>query len=303
MCDPIEKSAVDILSSAGVQVDSRPTITAEELLEAVKSYNILVVRGRTKVTSKVIENGLPHLKIVGRAGVGLDNIDLEAAAKYGVKVVNTPEAPTNAVAELVIGLMICLARDIPRDDRVVRGGGWPKHARMGMELAGKTLGVVGFGRIGRRVAELARAFSMSILAYDVIEIPLEVLARTQTTITDLETLLRSSDFVTLHVPLTQETYHMIDGVMLRMMKPTSYLINVSRGAVVDEEALYEALTSGWIAGAGLDVFEKEPPAGSKLLGLENVVLTPHIGAQTREAQEAAATMLAEKILRELGLRS
>jgi len=302
ICDPIGEKAVEMLTSAGIHVDSRPTITAEELMKVVAMYNILLVRGRTKVTARVIELGSPHLKIVGRAGVGLDNVDLEAAVKHGVKVLNTPEAPTNAVAELVIGLMICLARNIPAADRVVRSGGWPKHASMGLELAGKTLGVVGFGRIGRRVAEIAYAAGMAIQAYDVIEIPKQVLEKTETKLVDLETLLKSSDFITLHVPLTKETYHMLDAEKLRMMKPTSYLINVSRGAVVDEEALYEALSKGWIAGAGLDVFEHEPPTGSKLLSLDNVVLTPHIGAQTREAQEAAAVMLASKILDELGLR-
>jgi D-3-phosphoglycerate dehydrogenase len=215
---------------------------------------------------------------------------------------NTPEAPTNAVAELVIGMMICLARNIPAADRVVRSGGWPKHAGMGLELAGKTLGVVGFGRIGRRVAEIAHAIGMTVQAYDIIEIPTQVLEKTRTKLVDLETILKTSDFITLHVPLTKETYHMLDAPKLRMIRPTSYLINVSRGAVVDEEALYDALAQGWIAGAGLDVFEHEPPTGSKLLSLDNVVLTPHIGAQTREAQEAAATMLAGKILDELGLR-
>jgi len=302
VCDPIGEKAVEMLTSAGIHVDSKPAITAEELERSVASYNILLVRGRTKVTARVIELGSPNLKIVGRAGVGLDNIDLEAAARHGVKVLNTPEAPTNAVAELVIGMMICLARNIPAADRVVRSGGWPKHAGMGLELAGKTLGVVGFGRIGRRVAEIAHAIGMTVQAYDIIEIPTQVLEKTRTKLVDLETILKTSDFITLHVPLTKETYHMLDAPKLRMMRPTSYLINVSRGAVVDEEALYDALAQGWIAGAGLDVFEHEPPTGSKLLSLDNVVLTPHIGAQTREAQEAAATMLAGKILDELGLR-
>jgi D-3-phosphoglycerate dehydrogenase len=302
VCDPIGEKAVEMLTSAGIHVDSKPAITAEELERSVASYNILLVRGRTKVTARVIELGSPNLKIVGRAGVGLDNIDLEAAARHGVKVLNTPEAPTNAVAELVIGMMICLARNIPAADRVVRSGGWPKHAGMGLELAGKTLGVVGFGRIGRRVAEIAHAIGMTVQAYDIIEIPTQVLEKTRTKLVDLETILKTSDFITLHVPLTKETYHMLDASKLRMIRPTSYLINVSRGAVVDEEALYDALAQGWIAGAGLDVFEHEPPTGSKLLSLDNVVLTPHIGAQTREAQEAAATMLAGKILDELGLR-
>ena len=303
VCDPIEYSAVRMLSSAGLQVDSRPDISGEELERLVASYNILVVRGRTKVTARVIEHGVPALKIVGRAGVGLDNVDLEAAAKHGVKVLNTPEAPTNSVAELVIGLMIAVARKIAWSDRVMRMGGWPKHEAMGVELHGKTLGVVGYGRIGRRVAEIAYAIGMRILAYDIISIPQEVLARAGAKLTTLEEVLTSSDFITLHVPLTAETRHFIDRERLALMKKTAILVNASRGEVVDEEALYEALAEGRLAGAGLDVFQREPPTGSKLLSLDNVVVTPHIGAQTLEAQELAATMLAEKILAELGLRA
>jgi D-3-phosphoglycerate dehydrogenase len=303
ICDPIESSAVRMLSSAGLHVDSRPNISGEELEDLVASYNVLVVRGRTKVTARIIERGVPALKIVGRAGVGLDNVDLEAAAKHGVKVLNTPEAPTNSVAELVIGLMIAVARKITWSDRVMRMGRWPKHEAMGVELHGKTLGVVGYGRIGRRVAEIAYAIGMRILAYDIIPIPHEVLARTETKLTTLEEVLESSDIITLHIPLTPETRHFIDREKLAMMKKTAILVNASRGEVVDEEALYEVLAEGRLAGAGLDVFQREPPTGSRLLSLDNVVVTPHIGAQTMEAQELAATMLAEKILSELGLRT
>jgi len=199
----------------------------------------------------------------------------------------------------VIGLMISASRKIHLADRLVRRGQWPKHELMGVELMDKTLGIVGFGRIGRRVAEIAKAIGMKILAYDIIEIPAELLRQTNTTLVSLEELLTNSDYVTLHVPLTDETRHMIDEKRLKMMKKTSYLINASRGAVIDEEALYRALREGWIAGAALDVFEREPPAGSRLLELDNVVLTPHVGAQTFEAQESAATMLADKILAEL----
>ncbi|MEM3115733.1 MAG: NAD(P)-dependent oxidoreductase, partial [Candidatus Caldarchaeum sp.] len=167
---------------------------------------------------------------------------------------------------------------------------------MGVELAGKTLGVVGYGRIGRRVAEIAHAMGMKIVAYDVIPIPEEVLAKAGAKLTSLEEVLRTADIITLHVPLTPETRHLINASKLEMMKPGAIIINASRGEVIDEEALYTALKNGRIAGAGLDVFEKEPPTGSKLLELDNVVLTPHIGAQTLEAQEAAATMLAKKVI-------
>ena len=211
-------------------------------------------------------------------------------------MLNTPESSTNSVAELVIGLMIAVARKIAWSDRVMRAGKWPKSEAMGVELCGKTLGVVGFGRIGRRVAEIAYAMGMKIIAHDVIPIPEEVLAKTNTKLTSLEELLRSSDVITLHIPLTSETRHFINAEKIAMMKPTAILINASRGEVIDEEALIQALTTRRIAGAGLDVYEKEPPTGSKLLELDNIVLTPHIGAQTAEAQEAAATMLAKKII-------
>ncbi|MCS7133270.1 MAG: D-2-hydroxyacid dehydrogenase [Candidatus Caldarchaeum sp.] len=296
VADPVDVSAVEILRSSGFEVDLRPGISTAELESLVSNYDVLVVRGRTKVTSRVIEKGVPVLKVVGRAGVGLDNVDLEAAAKHGVKVVNTPESSTNSVAELVIGLMIAVARKIAWCDKVMRVGKWPKGEAMGVELAGKTLGVIGFGRIGRKVAEIAHAMGMKIIAYDVIEIPKEVLAKTETRMVTLEELLRNSDVITLHVPLTPETRHLINAEKIAMMKPSAILINASRGEVVDEEALVDALKNGRIAGAGLDVYEKEPPTGSKLLELENVVLTPHIGAQTAEAQEAAATMLAKKII-------
>ncbi|MEM2238326.1 MAG: D-2-hydroxyacid dehydrogenase [Candidatus Caldarchaeum sp.] len=299
VADPIDQTSVKMLRGAGFAVDLKPDISAAELEEMISGYNVLIVRGRTKVTAKVIEKGVPALKVVGRAGVGLDNVDVEAAAKHGVKVLNTPEAPTNSVAELVIGLMIAVARKIAWCDKVMRSGIWPKHEAMGVELAGKTLGVIGYGRIGRRVAEIAYAIGMKILAYDVIPIPEEVLAKTSTRLTTLEEVLRSSDFITLHVPLTPETRHLIDAEKISMMKPSAILVNASRGEVVDEEALYQALSTGRLAGAGLDVFEREPPFGSKLLELNNVVVTPHIGAQTREAQQAAGILLARKIIETL----
>jgi len=296
VADPIDKRSVEMLTAAGFEVVVRPNISSSELLETIAGFDVLMVRGRTKVTSDVLSRGVPRLKVVGRAGVGLDNVDLEAAARHGVKVFNTPESSTNSVAELVIGLMIAVARKIAWSDRAMRAGKWPKQEAMGFELAHKTLGVVGFGRIGRRVAEIAYAIGMRIIAYDVIPIPEEVLAKTETKLTTLEEVLRNSDVITLHVPLTHETYHFINDDRISLMKPTAILINASRGEVIDEEALYRALSEGRLAGAGLDVFEHEPPTGSKLLSLDNVVLTPHIGAQTVEAQQLAGTMLAQKII-------
>jgi len=298
VCDPVSDLALRILEEAGVEVSYRPDIGREELLSVVDGYEVLVVRSRTRVDAEVITRG-GRLRVVGRAGTGLDNIDLEKSEERGVAVVNTPEAPVNAVAELVIGLMIAVSRGIHVGDRLIRLGGWPKKHLVGTELHGKTLGVVGLGRIGRRVAEIARGFGMKILAYDVVEIPKEILDALETKLIPLDELLRNSDYITLHVPLTEETRHMINEEKLKIMKRNAFLINASRGAVIDEEALYKALKEGWIAGAALDVFEHEPPAGSRLLELDNIVVTPHIGAQTKEAQELAATLLAERIVAKL----
>lgn len=298
VCDPVSDLALRILEEAGVEVSYRPDIGREELLSVVDGYEVLVVRSRTRVDAEVITRG-GRLRVVGRAGTGLDNIDLEKSEERGVAVVNTPEAPVNAVAELVIGLMIAVSRGIHVGDRLIRLGKWPKKHLVGTELHGKTLGVVGLGRIGRRVAEIARGFGMKILAYDVVEIPKEILDALETKLIPLDELLRNSDYITLHVPLTEETRHMINEEKLKIMKRNAFLINASRGAVIDEEALYKALKEGWIAGAALDVFEHEPPAGSRLLELDNIVVTPHIGAQTKEAQELAATLLAERIVAKL----
>jgi len=298
VCDPVSDLALRILEEAGVEVSYRPDIGREELLSVVDGYEVLVVRSRTRVDAEVITRG-GRLRVVGRAGTGLDNIDLEKSEERGVAVVNTPEAPVNAVAELVIGLMIAVSRGIHVGDRLIRLGKWPKKHLVGTELHGKTLGVVGLGRIGRRVAEIARGFGMKILAYDVVEIPKEILDALETKLIPLDELLRNSDYITLHVPLTEETRHMINEEKLKIMKRSAFLINASRGAVIDEEALYKALKEGWIAGAALDVFEHEPPAGSRLLELDNIVVTPHIGTQTKEAQELAATLLAERIVAKL----
>ena len=298
VCDPVSDLALRILEEAGVEVSYRPDIGREELLSVVDGYEVLVVRSRTRVDAEVITRG-GRLRVVGRAGTGLDNIDLEKSEERGVAVVNTPEAPVNAVAELVIGLMIAVSRGIHVGDRLIRLGKWPKKHLVGTELHGKTLGVVGLGRIGRRVAEIARGFGMKILAYDVVEIPKEILDALETKLIPLDELLRNSDYITLHVPLTEETRHMINEEKLKIMKRSAFLINASRGAVIDEEALYKALKEGWIAGAALDVFEHEPPAGSRLLELDNIVVTPHIGARTKEAQELAATLLAERIVAKL----
>ncbi len=295
VCDPIHEEGIKKLRQAGFEVDVKLTISHEELRNAVSNYNALIVRSRTKVTKEIIEAG-KQLKAIGRAGVGLDNIDLETAEKQGIAVLNTPEAPAEAVAELTIGLMISLARNIPLADRAMKGGEWIKKKLRGWELRGKTLGVVGLGNVGEKLARIAKAMGMKILITKRTPPKPELLRELEGEFIPLPELLQRSDVVTIHVPLTSQTHHMIGTRELQLMKDGAFLINTSRGAIVDEKALLEALQSGKLGGAALDVHETEPPTDLTLMGLPNVVCTCHIGAQTREAQRAASTLIAEKII-------
>jgi len=300
VCDPIHDDGVKLLREAGYIVDLRTSITASELVEAVGDFDAIVVRSRTKVTELVLEAG-KRLKAVARAGVGLDNIDLNAAKRLGIIVVNSPEAPSNAVAELVLGLMLSLARRIPEADASMKKGGWIKKRFTGIELKGRTLGIIGFGRIGYQLAKKAGALGMRVLTFDVvIEKLMEFVEEVGADAMDLDELLGSSDFVTVHVPLLPQTKHMIGAEEISAMKDSAYLINVARGGVVDEEALRRALVSGKLAGAALDVYEEEPPRDNSLTGLQNVVSLPHIGAATIEAQRANSTIVAEKLIKILG---
>jgi D-3-phosphoglycerate dehydrogenase len=295
VCDEIDSRGIEIMRKSGLEVDYKPEIRAEELEKIVKDYDVLVVRSRTKVTKAVIDAN-PKMKVIARVGVGLDNIDVEHARSKNIQVVNAEVAAMNAVAELVIGLMLSLARNIPFADASIKNGKWLKKDIKGIELKGRYLGIVGVGKIGRRIGRIARGFGMNLIGYDVIPIDQQFAREVGLITSDLNTLLSSSDFVTLHVPLTPDTKHMINEERLSRMKKTAYIINTSRGAVVDEQALYAALKGGKIAGAALDVFEVEPPTNSELIRLPNVVCTPHIGAQTTEAQELAANVIAEKII-------
>lgn len=300
VCDPIHDDGVKILREAGYIVDLRTSITASELVDAVGDFDAIVVRSRTKVTDRVLEAG-KRLKAVARAGVGLDNINLIAAERLGIIVINSPEAPSNAVAELVLGLMLSLARRIPEADASMKKGEWIKKQFTGMELKGKTLGIIGFGRIGYQLAKKAGALGMRVLTYDiVIEKLMEFVEEAGAVAVDLDELLGSSDFVTVHVPLLPQTEHMIGAEEMSAMKDSAYLINVARGGVVDEEALRKALVNGKLAGAALDVYEEEPPRDNSLTGLKNVVSLPHIGAATVEAQRANSTIVAEKLIKILG---
>ena len=235
-------------------------------------------------------------KIIARVGVGLDNIDQTAAKEKEIRVINAVEGAMNAVAELVIGLMLSLAREIPRADREVRNGNWIKKELMGSELRGKYLGIVGLGNIGKRLGRLAKSFNMNIIGFDVMPIDEEFSKEVGLMKADLGTLLSSSDYVSLHVPLLDSTKHMINAEKISTMKNTARIINTSRGGVIDEEALFDALKNGGLAGAALDVFEIEPATSNKLKDLPNFISTPHMGAQTKEAQSLAANVIAEKII-------
>ena len=296
MCDPIHDEGVRMLMEAGFDVDLETSITGPELVERVKDFDAIVVRSRTKVTREVIEAS-GRLRAVARAGVGLDNVDLEAAKERGVEVLNSPEAPSNAVAELVLGLMLSLARRIPLGDASMKRGEWIKRRLTGFELEGKTLGIVGFGRIGYNLARKAKAMGMRVVTDAIIEKLMRFVEETGAESVSLEDLLKESDFVSIHVPLRPQTRHMIGARELETMKDGAYLINAARGGVVDEDALREALVRGKLAGAALDVFEIEPPEDTSLTGLENLIALPHIGAATVEAQAANSTIVAEKLIK------
>jgi D-3-phosphoglycerate dehydrogenase len=295
ICDSIHQSGIDILKKAGMKVDYKPNILADELLSIVKDYEVILVRSRTRITREVIQVA-SNAKIIARAGVGLDNIEVKAAEERSIRVINAPEAAMNAVSELTIGNMISLARSISHADREMKKGNWIKKDLMGTELSGKYLGIVGVGNIGRNVGRIAKGLRMNIIGYDPYPIERDYIREVGLIVTDLNTLIQSADFITCHVPLLEETKHLFNAELISKMKPTAYIINASRGGVIDESALYNALCNGSIAGAALDVFETEPPLNNLLIELPNVICTPHIGAQTKEAQQLTAIVIAEKII-------
>jgi D-3-phosphoglycerate dehydrogenase len=295
VCDAIDQAGISSLERAGLTVTYQPEITTEKLVSSIANYDIIIVRSRTKLTKDIIDLAT-SAKIIARVGVGLDNIDVVAAERKNIRVINAPEAAISAVSELVIGLMMCLCRKIMLADSEMRKGNWIKKSLMGTELNGKYLGIVGVGSIGRNTARIAKALRMNLIGYDTIPINQDFAKEVGLIKTDLDTLIESSDYITCHVPSTAETRHMFDANRLSKMKPSAYIINTSRGGVIEENALYEALKAGKIAGAALDVFEIEPPVNRLLLELPNVVSTPHIGAQTLEAQRLASTVIAEKII-------
>jgi D-3-phosphoglycerate dehydrogenase / 2-oxoglutarate reductase len=293
LTDGLEKEGLEILQKSG-QVDNLKDITPEELLQKIGEYDAVIVRGRTKLTLEVLA-AAKNLKVAGRAGVGVDNINLEAAKAKGVTVVNSPLATTIAVAELTLGLMLSLIRDIPRADTGLKEGNWLKKELRGVELYGKILGVIGFGRIGSAVAERAKAFGMKVIAADPNIDDAIVRARGGDCVS-LDELFSTADFITLHVPLTSDTKNILGEAAFEKMKPGVRIICAARGGVIDEAALLKALNSGKVAGAALDVFITEPPGKTELTSHPKVVGTPHIGAETAEAQVRAAKDISSEVI-------
>ncbi len=292
--DSVSEEGLAILRRAA-EVDYRPNLPRETLLQIIGDYDALMVRSQTRVDAQVIEAGT-RLKVIGRAGVGVDNIDVDAATRRGIVVVNSPEGNTIAAAELTFAHLLALARLIPQADRSLRAGEWKRNQFVGVELSRKTLGVVGMGKIGREVARRARAFGMRILAYDPF-VPETHLRQLGAEPVPLETLLRESDFITLHAPLTPETRHLLNRETLALTKPGVRIVNCARGELIDADALAELIESGHGAGAALDVFPTEPPPPDlKLLHQPQNVLTPHLGASTAEAQVKVAVDVAEQIV-------
>jgi len=293
LTDGLEAIGKDIFQAAA-ETDDRKGISAEELLQIIGDYDALVVRGRTKVTPAVFEAG-KKLKVVGRAGVGVDNIDLDAARAHQVVVVNSPTATTIAVAELAMALMLSVVREIPRADAGMKTGQWLKKELEGGELWKKTLGVIGYGRIGAAVGSRAAAFDMKVIGYDP-ELPYDEIRKRGAEPVSLDELYAQADIITVHVPLIASTRGMINASAFSKMKKGVILIDAARGGVVDEADLLAALDSGHVAAAGLDVFTTEPPVDWALAKHPRVVCTPHIGAQTVEAQTRAAEDIANEVL-------
>jgi D-3-phosphoglycerate dehydrogenase len=291
--DPIDQVGIDILSQVA-QVDVKTGLSPEELVQIIPEYDALMIRSGTRVTKEIIEAGT-QLKIIGRAGVGVDNVDVNAATRRGIVVVNSPEGNTIAAAEHALAMMLSLSRYIPDANSSVKSGKWDRKSFIGAEVYKKTLGVVGLGKIGSHVANVGRAMGMKLLAYDPF-ISIERAEQLGCRLVEMDMLLREADYITLHVPKTPETTHLINAEALATMKPTARIVNCSRGGIIDEAALTQALKDGKIAGAALDVYETEPLGESPLKSLgKEAILTPHLGASTTEAQVNVAIDVAEQI--------
>lgn len=298
VCDPVSEQGINILKEEpGLEVDVRLKLSEEELCALAPDYHAIVVRSETKITPRILENA-PNLKVVGRAGVGIDNINVETATMKGVVVVNTPDGNTIAAAEHTMGMMLALARHIPKADQSLRQGQWNRSKYVGVELRNKKLGIIGFGKIGSEVGKRCKAFGMQIMVFDPY-VTRDMAKRAGVELVELETLLKESDIITVHMPLTSETKHMICSDQFAMMKDGVRVLNVARGGIIDEKALYEAIVSKKVAGAALDVYEKEPMTDSPLFTLPEIIVTPHLGASTQEAQINVAIDVAHEIIRVL----
>jgi len=293
LTDGLQDVGIEILAKE-THVDDHDGVSAQDLVKEIGEYDAMIVRGRTKVTREIIEAG-KKLKVIGRSGVGVDNIDIAAAQDKGIIVVNAPSSTSTAVAELAMGLIFALAREIPRADAAAKHGEWLKKGLMGIELYGKTLGIIGFGRIGSTVGKMAAAAGMHILAYDIFTTP-EAVKMVGGELLAVDEIIMKSDFITIHTPLTDETRGMINAKAISQMKDGVYIICTARGGIIDEKALLEALNSGKVAGAALDVFEVEPSTNKELINHPRVIVTPHIGGQTHEAQRRASIDIAGEVL-------
>ncbi len=293
ICDATDPKALKMIEEAGIEVVNQPDITPEELLEVIAEYPCMVVRSRTKVTKEVID-AATSLKAIVRAGVGLDNIDVGYAKEKGVSVLNTPSASTQSVAELTIAYMMALARGIPLMTASMKAGKWEKKSFLGSEISGKKLGLIGSGRIGQAVADRAIALGMTVMAYDpyVTQLP-------NITLVELDDILSEADYISLHVPHTEETHNILDAAAFAKMKAGVYIINCARGGTIDEDALYQAIQNGKVAGAALDVYAEEPLTNPKLFSLDQVIGSPHIGAGTGEAKERVGQVAAQKVIETL----
>jgi len=293
ICDATDPKALKLIEEAGIEVVNQPDITPEELLEVIPDYPCMVVRSRTKVTKAVLDAGT-SLKSVVRAGVGLDNIDVAYAQGKGVKVLNTPSASTQSVAELTVAYLMALARNIPLMTASMKAGKWEKKSFLGSEVSGKTLGLIGSGRIGSAVADRAIALGMDVVAFDpyVTELP-------NIKLMGLDELLAESDYISLHVPHTDETHNILDAAAFDKVKVGVRIINCGRGGTIDEDALYQAIQDGKVAGAAMDVFADEPLTDSKLFSLDQVIGSPHIGAGTKEAKARVGEVAAQKVIETL----
>jgi len=293
VADPIAPEGIEILKKHA-EVDVKTGLKPEELISIIGEYEGLMVRSETKVTAKVIEAG-KKLQVIARAGVGIDNIDVEAATQRGIVVVNAPTANTMAAAEHSVALMLALARHIPQAHDSLKSGAWKRQNFVGVEVRNKTLGIVGLGNVGSEVARRVQGFQMRVLGYDPYVSP-EHARNLRVELVPLDQIIREADFITLHLPLTPQSKNMIGAKELSLMKPTVRIINCARGGLIDEQALDQALRDGKVAGAALDVFAQEPPKDSPLLNNERVIVTPHLGASTQEAQANVAIDAAEQII-------